>query len=85
MRWRLWSCIWLGTYLLKPTILLKPQVCSYEGGGELLDFPWIALAKRSQDLAAEIRTAIYTHAVVDHPVFGKMFAYEVGVRWGSVS
>lgn len=38
------------------------------GKGELAD----ALKKRSD----KIKEAIYKHAVVDHPVFGKVFAYE---------
>jgi len=35
------------------------------------------LAQECQDIAKEIRDAIYQHAVVVHPVFGKIFAYEV--------
>lgn len=39
-----------------------------------------ALAKECRDLAAEIRTGIEKHGVIDHPHFGKIYAYEVDGR-----
>lgn len=35
-----------------------------------------ALAARAEKLAAEIREGIETYGVVEHPVFGRMYAYE---------
>jgi hypothetical protein len=35
------------------------------------------LADKAQKLSAEISDAIYAHGVVNHPKYGKMFAYEV--------
>lgn len=37
----------------------------------------LALASDLRDRAYSIRTGIYKHAVVTHPVFGKVFAFEV--------
>ncbi|MBO8464792.1 MAG: glycoside hydrolase family 125 protein, partial [Bacteroidetes bacterium] len=35
------------------------------------------LASECRALADEVETALYEHAVADHPVFGKIFAFEV--------
>jgi meiotically up-regulated gene 157 (Mug157) protein len=35
------------------------------------------LADKAQKLSAEISDAIYAHGIVNHPKYGKMFAYEV--------
>jgi len=35
------------------------------------------LADKAQKLSEEIRQAIYSHGVVNHPKYGKIFAYEV--------
>lgn len=42
------------------------------------------LALRVEQLADDIKAGIYKHGVYDHPVFGKVFAYEVD-GYGSVS
>jgi meiotically up-regulated gene 157 (Mug157) protein len=36
-----------------------------------------ALAKEAAELAKEVETALHQHAIVNHPVFGKIWAYEV--------
>jgi meiotically up-regulated gene 157 (Mug157) protein len=36
-----------------------------------------AFAKECNDLASEVKTALQKHAIVTHPVFGKVYAYEV--------
>lgn len=49
---------------------------------QLCDGPWQdpAQAKRLRSLAAELTAAVYHHAVVDDPEFGRMFAFEIGGR-----
>lgn len=42
------------------------------------------IAEKIAELAADITQGIYSHGVYDHPVFGKVFAYEVD-GFGSVS
>lgn len=41
-------------------------------------------AQKVEELSKEIRAGIFKHGVYDHPVFGKVFAYEVD-GYGSVS
>src|SRR5687768_5759929 len=36
----------------------------------------VALARDAEGLALEIRAGIEAHAVVDHPTFGRLYAYE---------
>jgi meiotically up-regulated gene 157 (Mug157) protein len=36
-----------------------------------------ALTQQMADLASSIRTAIYHHGVITHPIYGKIYAYEV--------
>ncbi len=38
---------------------------------------WPALAQQCSDLADEVETALRRHAVVEHPRYGKIYAYEV--------
>ncbi|KAF7721223.1 hypothetical protein EC973_005099 [Apophysomyces ossiformis] len=44
---------------------------------ELLEQKKPDLAAVAKQMSADIRKAIYDHAVIDHPQFGKLFAYEV--------
>ncbi|KAG0171515.1 hypothetical protein DFQ28_009114 [Apophysomyces sp. BC1034] len=44
---------------------------------ELLERKKPELAAEVKTMSADIRKAIYDHAVVNHPVYGKIFAYEV--------
>ncbi|MEW1958395.1 glycoside hydrolase family 125 protein [Kineococcus sp. NPDC059986] len=42
------------------------------------------LARDAQDLAAELRTAVARHGVVDHPEHGRVWAYEVDGLGGTL-
>lgn len=44
-----------------------------------------ALATRCADMAAEIRNAIETYGVYNHPVYGKIYAFEVTGRNGDIN
>lgn len=54
-------------------------VVALEYAEELANAVWNnpILAAKAQQLAKEIQTGIETHAVVDHPTHGKIYAYEV--------
>ena len=54
-------------------------VISLEGVGKLLDAEnvYTNLATEVKELAAQVRAAIVKHAIVQHPEFGQVYAFEV--------
>ncbi|ORY81404.1 DUF1237 domain-containing protein [Protomyces lactucae-debilis] len=42
------------------------------------------LADKAMNLSTSIRNAIYEHAVIEHPIYGKVFAYEIDGYGGRI-